>query len=97
MVIKKQGMSVGKVSIDSEKKWGKIMQKLLKTLSYSQLVMCLGQKFLCLGWVRSGQPSLGLENFPQKSQIFQFFCLRFKKNIIVSGQKITRIRARSAP
>jgi len=51
-----------------------------------------GQKFLT--WVGSGQFfvaqvgsaifGLGLENFPQKSQIFQFFSFRVKK--ISSGQ-----------
>jgi len=35
-----------------------------------------------------GQPYLNLENFPQKSQLFQFFSLRIKRNLIGLGQKI---------
>jgi len=47
------------------------------------------------GWVkfwllRSAIFVLGLvlENFPLKSQIFQFFALRVKKNLIESGQEL---------
>jgi len=38
-----------------------------------------GSFFWWSGWVGSGQSSLGLENFPQKSQTFQFFYLWVKK------------------
>jgi len=45
-----------------------------------------GSKIFDLGWVRSTifDLGLGLENFPQKSKIFQFFSLWLKK--IASGR-----------
>jgi len=43
-----------------------------------------------------GQPPLGLENFLQKSQIFQFFPFRSKKYNWV-GSKNTWVNAGSAP
>jgi len=39
-------------------------------------------------WVASGQPPSGLENFSQKSQIFQFLYLWVKKNLSGLDQKI---------
>jgi len=51
-------------------------QKLLTRSSFQVIFLLLGL----------GQPPLGLENFLQKSQIFQFFILY----IIQSGQKISR-------
>jgi len=62
--------------------------------------MGLGQIFLT--WVESGQVfvarvmsaifdlGLALENFPLKSQIFQFFAFQVKKNLIGSGQEVPR-------
>jgi len=46
--------------------------------------MGLGQNFLvffCLGWVRSGQPPLGLKNFQKNPKKFNFF-LSGQKNIV---------------
>jgi len=46
------------------------------------------QKFLT--WVGSAIYSLGLklENFPLERKTFQFFSLRIKKNLFVSGRKV---------
>jgi len=50
----------------------------------------VGSNFWCSGWVALAifGLSLGLENFPQKSQIFQFFAIRVKKNLGGLGQKV---------
>jgi len=56
----------------------------------SSVVMSLGQNFFDPGWVRLAifglGLGLGLENFPPKSQIFQFFPLRVKKSGLVRSK-----------
>jgi len=47
------------------------------------------------GWVGLGQPPLGLENLPLKSQIFIFFSFRVKKSHQF-GSKNNSVKARSA-
>jgi len=52
----------------------------------------VGSTFCCSGRVRSAIFGLGLdfENFPLKSQIYQFFPLQIKENHIRLGQKVLR-------
>jgi len=41
-------------------------------------------------WPWSGQPPLNLDNFTQKTQFINFFPFGSKKNLVRSGQKISR-------
>jgi len=68
----------------------------LKTCLLFLSVMGMSQNFLngvrssqfLEAWVGSAIYGLGLENFTQKSQLFQFFSLLVKKNLLGLGQKV---------
>jgi len=78
-----------------------------KNLPYPELVMGYGSKsfdlgrvgsnFCCFGRVGSAVFGLGLENFPFKYQIRQFFALRVKKRSQQVGSKSTWVKVGLTP